>query len=57
MQPQTGALHQLLSNCIEEWYGSESKMLKQSSEYIKCSDIVADIKFIKDQLNILNKLN
>jgi len=33
-KPQTGALHVLLTNCVEEFYGSEEKMQKQSTEYV-----------------------
>lgn len=43
-QPQTGSLHQLLSNCIEEWYGSESKMQKQGTEYVS-------VKMLMDRLD------
>jgi len=49
MQPQTGALHQLLSNCIEEWYGSESKMQKQGTEYVS-------VKMMMDRLDNMEKV-
>jgi predicted nucleotidyltransferase len=52
-QPQTGALHQLLANCIEEFYGSESKMSKQGTEYVS-------VKMMMDRLDnmetVLNKV-
>ena len=39
-QPQTGALHSLLTNCLEQYYGSESNMQKQCNEYISAKMVM-----------------
>lgn len=33
-RPQHEPLHNLLVSCLEEWYGSETKMTKQNNEYV-----------------------
>jgi len=38
-QPRTGELKVLLANAIEQWYGSESGMKKQTTEYISVKDV------------------
>lgn len=59
-KPQTGALHTLLNNCIEEWYGSDSALSKQT-EYVSAKEVMekltsidAEIKEIKKNLTMPN---
>jgi len=49
LQPQVQPLHQLLANCIEEFYGSESKMSKQGTEYVS-------VKMMMDRLDNMEKV-
>jgi predicted nucleotidyltransferase len=47
-KPQRQLLHDLLANCIEQWYGSESKMQKQTVEYVS-------VKMLWDRLDGIEK--
>lgn len=51
MQPREAELHQLLLNCIEEFYGSMNK--SKTTEYISTKDIKDQLERIESDLNIL----
>lgn len=46
--PQSQPLHNLLRQCIEEWYGSESEMIKQGTEYVSAKDVMEKLKLIEN---------
>jgi len=45
--PQTEQLHNLLFDCVEEWYGSESDLKRQSTEYVSASDVMKELQELK----------
>ncbi|MFW6219609.1 MAG: DNA polymerase beta superfamily protein [bacterium] len=47
-KPQTQPLHNLLMSCVEEWYGSESKLQRQSTEYVSASDVMNELRELKE---------
>lgn len=49
MQPRTEELHQLLANCIEQYYGSVDKASK-GTEYISARDIKEQLDRIEQKL-------
>ena len=38
--PQTQPLHNLLQNCVEEFYGSDDAMKRQGTEYVSAKDVM-----------------
>lgn len=52
-KPQTGALHELLVKCLEEWYGSEANMTKQNTEYVTAKEVMDELVTMKSLLKEL----
>jgi hypothetical protein len=52
-KPQSQPLHNLLQECIEDWYGSEEKMQNQT-EYISTADIKEQLNRIETKIDKIN---
>ncbi len=50
-KPQTGVLKQLLLDCIEEYYGSEEQMQRQSTEYVTAKSVMEKLDRIERMLS------
>tara|TARA_Y100000310_G_scaffold331242_1_gene404463 strand:- start:7561 stop:8493 length:933 start_codon:yes stop_codon:yes gene_type:complete len=48
--PAKDSLHNLLMQCIEEWYGSESKQKQQTTEYVSAKDVMDTLRRIEDKI-------
>jgi uncharacterized protein len=55
-KPQTGALHELLVKCLEEWYGSESNMIKQGTEYVSAKEVKDELVTMKSLMEEMKQL-
>lgn len=52
-RPQHEPLHNLLVNCLEEWYGSESKMAKSGTEYVSAKMVTESLDLVHKKLDCL----
>lgn len=53
-QPRTSELHQILQNCIEEFYGSIDNSLKTGTEYISAKDVMTKLQEIEAKVEFLS---
>ena len=53
LYPQVEPLHMLLQNCIEDFYGTIDKSIKQQKEYISTVEVMEKMRNIEDKLNLL----